>query len=274
MAGAKYVPVPLELKEGKWIFDVDHLKKALSTKTKVVILNNAHNPTGKLFTREELEGITNVLNEYPNVIVISDDVYEFLVFDGKETTLFASIGDNYNKTVSVFSGGKLFSATGWKVGWGIGPADIINAASVISTTTIYCVNAPAQIAMARCLGETIESKDYKEHSSYLSHAKWEFEKVRDYMTNELSKPFDLPVVPLASESGFFIMLDISKCIPLIPTKFLQSHDYEDLKEGENPVSKNRVYMPDSHIPYDIGFCRWMAVERGVIMMPNSLFYNK
>lgn len=171
MAGAKYVPVPLELKEGKWIYDVDHLKKALSTKTKVVILNNAHNPTGKLFTREELEGITNVLNEYPNVIVISDDVYEFLVFDGKETTLFASIGDNYNKTVSVFSGGKLFSATGWKVGWGIGPADIINAASVISTTTIYCVNAPAQIAMARCLGETIERKDYKEHSSYLSHAK-------------------------------------------------------------------------------------------------------
>lgn len=94
MAGAKYVPVPLELKDGKWIFDIEHLKKALSAHTKILILNNAHNPTGKLFTQEELEGITNVLNDYPNVIVISDDVYEFLVFDGKETTLFASIGDN------------------------------------------------------------------------------------------------------------------------------------------------------------------------------------
>jgi kynurenine aminotransferase len=56
----------------------------------------------------------------------------------------------------VFSGGKLFSATGWKVGWGIGPEDIINASSIISTTTVYCTNAPAQVAMARCLGELIE----------------------------------------------------------------------------------------------------------------------
>ncbi len=176
--------------------------------------------------------------------------------------------------MSVFSGGKLFSATGWKVGWGIGPADIINAASVVSTTTIYCVNAPAQVAMARCLGDIVENYPYKEHSSYLEHAKKEFEQVRDYMISEFSKPFDLPVVPLACESGFFVMLDISKCIPLIPAKYLNSHDYEDLKEGENGVSKNRVFMADSHIPFDLGFCRWMAVERGVIMMPNSLFYNK
>ena len=81
-----------------------------------------------MFTKEELEAISKVLEEYPDVIVISDDVYEFLVFDGKETTLFASLGNNYNRTVSVFSGGKLFSATGWKVGWAIGPADILNAA--------------------------------------------------------------------------------------------------------------------------------------------------
>ena len=75
--------------------------------------------------------------------MISDDVYEYLVFDGKETILFATLGDNWNRTVSVFSGGKLFSATGWKVGWAIGPSDIINAASIVSTTTVYCINAPA-----------------------------------------------------------------------------------------------------------------------------------
>jgi len=57
--------------------------------------------------------------------------------------MFASMGDSWNKTISVFSGGKLFSATGWKVGWAIGPADLINAASVVSTTTVYCINAPA-----------------------------------------------------------------------------------------------------------------------------------
>jgi aspartate/methionine/tyrosine aminotransferase len=61
MAGAQYVPVPLELKNGKWMLDIDNLKKAITSKTKVIILNNAHNPTGKLFTREELEGISKVI---------------------------------------------------------------------------------------------------------------------------------------------------------------------------------------------------------------------
>ncbi len=143
MAGATYKPVPLELVDGNWTFNRAKFKEALNSKTKILILNNAHNPTGKIFSREELELITNILAAYPKVVVISDDVYEYLTFDGKQSTLFASLGSNFDRTVSVFSGGKLFSATGWKVGWAIGPSDIINAASVISTTTIYCVNAPA-----------------------------------------------------------------------------------------------------------------------------------
>ena len=124
---------------------------------------------------EELTQISKVLEKYPEVIVISDDVYEYLIYDGKHTTLFGSLGDNYLTPVSVFSGGKLFNATGWKVGWAIGPADIINAASVVSTTTIYCVNAPAQVAMGRCLGEKIEASIYKEGLTYLEYAKREFE---------------------------------------------------------------------------------------------------
>jgi kynurenine aminotransferase len=143
MAGAKVRFVPLEFKDNKWSFNPDNLKTVLSDKTKVLILNNAHNPTGKLFTDEELHVISDFVKPYPNLIVLSDDVYEYLVFDGKQTILFASIDDNWNRTISVFSGGKLFSATGWKIGWGVGPADLINAASVVSTTTVYCVNAPA-----------------------------------------------------------------------------------------------------------------------------------
>lgn len=90
-----------------------------------MILNNPHNPTGKNFTYEELKELSDILDEYPNVYVMSDEVYEFLTFDGKKHTLFASIGTNYNKTISIFSGGKLFSATGWKLGWAIAPPDIL-----------------------------------------------------------------------------------------------------------------------------------------------------
>lgn len=191
MAGAKVRFVPLEFKDNKWSFNKENLLSVLSDKSKVLILNNAQNPTGKLFTREELELVSEIIKSYPNLVVLSDDVYEYLVFDGKETILFASIGDNWHKTISVFSGGKLFSATGWKVGWGIGPADLINAASIVSTATVYCINAPAQIAMSRSLGEVIETHDYKEGLSYLAHSKKEFEKVRDFMVEEFSKPYDL-----------------------------------------------------------------------------------
>ena len=131
-----YKPVPLELKEGKWVFDPEKLRSALSEKTKLMIINNAHNPTGKLYTLDELQVITRILAEYPNVLVLSDDVYEYLTYDGKKSTLFASIEDNFNRTISVFSGGKIFSATGWKIGWAIGPADIVNAAYAISATNI------------------------------------------------------------------------------------------------------------------------------------------
>ena len=94
------------------------------------------------------------------MLVLSDDVYEYLTYDGKRSTLFASIGDNFNRTISIFSGGKIFSATGWKIGWAIGPADIINAAYGISATNIQCINAPAQVAMGRCLGEISEVFPY------------------------------------------------------------------------------------------------------------------
>ena len=92
-------------------------------------------------------------------------------------------------------------------------------------------------------------------------------------TRDLKK-LDIPVVPLPSESGYFLMADISACKDLIPSRFKDSHDYEELKEGETPVSKNRYFMEDGRVPLDLAFCRWMAVTRGVIMMPCSLFYHK
>jgi aspartate/methionine/tyrosine aminotransferase len=83
MAGAKVRFVPLEFKENKWSFKPDNLKTVLSDNSKVLILNNAHNPTGKLFTDEELHVISDMVKPYPNLVVLSDDVYEYLVFDGK-----------------------------------------------------------------------------------------------------------------------------------------------------------------------------------------------
>lgn len=122
--------------------------------------------------------------------------------------------------------------------------------------------------------DKIDSDLYKEGLTYVQYVRKEFQMVRDYLLSELaSKTFDIPVKPLISESGYFVMLDISKCRDIIPKKYLESHEFEELKEGELPIDKNEVYINDK-VPLDLAFVRWMAVERGVIMMPNSLFYNK
>ena len=117
-------------------------KNALSEKTRVIILNTPHNPTGKVFTWDELDEITDLLEQYPNAYVISDEVYDFLTFDDREHIMFANLKDNWKKTITVFSGGKMFACTGWKIGWSIAPADIIWQAAVLNDACTYCHNVP------------------------------------------------------------------------------------------------------------------------------------
>lgn len=100
--------------------------ESLSEKTKLFILNNPNNPTGLVMNQDELEVISIILEQFPNIIVISDDVYNFMVFEEKkEAKLFGSIRNNFERTISLFDGGKMFSATGWQVGWAIGPKHLI-----------------------------------------------------------------------------------------------------------------------------------------------------
>jgi len=75
--------------------------------------------------------------------VLADEVYDYLTFDGLKHVPFASIGDNWHRTITVYSGGKLLNATGWKVGWAIGPEKILRLSCVINNTSVYCTNHPA-----------------------------------------------------------------------------------------------------------------------------------
>lgn len=98
-----------------------------------------------------METISEILKEFPNVLVIADEVYDFLTFDDNEFVTYASIGDNFKRTVTVYSGGKLFNATGWKCGWAIGPSNIIKTAALLTYASLYCSNTPVQIAMGKSL---------------------------------------------------------------------------------------------------------------------------
>ena len=147
----KGIPLALDA-NGIWQFDPAVLRAELSKpETKVFIFNTPHNPTGKVFTVEEMQAISDILDDCPHVLTISDEVYDFLTFDDTTHTPFATVGNNWNRTITAYSGGKLMNATGWKIGWAIGPAKLIRNGAILANSNYYCFNTPGQVAMANSL---------------------------------------------------------------------------------------------------------------------------
>src|SRR5579884_4257701 len=124
MANATPVYVPLYPPD--WTFDPDELRAAFSKRTRALIINTPQNPTGRVFSREELGLIAQLCIEH-DVTVISDEVYEHLYFEPARHTPIATLPGMFERTVTISSAGKLFSATGWKVGWVYGPPELVAA---------------------------------------------------------------------------------------------------------------------------------------------------
>lgn len=128
---------------GDWQFDLDHFEKSITPQTKVVLLTNPHNPSGKLWTKQEIEKVSEILDRHPHVRVISDDVYWFLPFDGKKYESFANFSpSNFAKTLTIYSAGKMLNCTGWKVGWMVGPPDMVKMAMFVHEAACFNINVP------------------------------------------------------------------------------------------------------------------------------------
>lgn len=134
-------------------FAVDEasLRAAFSDRTRLVLLNTPHNPTGRVFTRDELELIATLAREH-DAWVVTDEVYEHLVFDGLEHVPMATLPGMAERTLTISSAGKTFSVTGWKVGWISGPASAISAVRTVKQFLTYVGSGPFQPAVALGLG--------------------------------------------------------------------------------------------------------------------------
>jgi N-succinyldiaminopimelate aminotransferase len=148
MAHAIAVYVPLHPPD--WTFDPDELRAAFTSKTRAFILNTPQNPTGRVFTREELHLIADLCIEH-DVTVIADEVYEHLLFGEAEHIPIATLPGMFERTVTVSSAGKLFSATGWKIGWVYGPPDLIDGVARSHQFITFAVHHPTQEAVAYAL---------------------------------------------------------------------------------------------------------------------------
>ena len=145
MAGGAVKPVTLHPPD--YGLHVGELRAAITARTKLILVNTPHNPTGKVFTREELQAIADVAIEH-NLIVVTDEVYEHLVFDGREHLPLAGFPGMRERTLTISSGGKTFNTTGWKVGWLVGPAALVSAARTAKQFLTYVSSGPFQPAIA------------------------------------------------------------------------------------------------------------------------------
>ncbi|MEM9556589.1 MAG: aminotransferase class I/II-fold pyridoxal phosphate-dependent enzyme [Acidobacteriota bacterium] len=147
MAGAVDRVVTLE--HPGFAFDPERLEHAVGPRTRAILLNTPHNPTGKVFTRAELEHIAELARRH-DLIVIADEVYEHLVFDGEHVPI-ASLDGMRERTVTISSAGKSFSFTGWKVGWACAPPELTRALRTAHQFIVFCNSGPLQPAIAAAL---------------------------------------------------------------------------------------------------------------------------
>ncbi len=158
---ARAVPQFVPLKFPDFALDLDRLEAVFNEKTRLVILNTPHNPTGKVFARAELDQIARLCQRY-DAFCLSDEVYEHIVFDNTEHIPIASRPGMRERTLSASSLGKTFSYTGWKVGWLTGPRPLIEAATRAHQFLTFSTPAPLQLAAAHALNSWEES-DYAKY---------------------------------------------------------------------------------------------------------------
>ncbi|AFE10732.1 class I/II aminotransferase [Corallococcus coralloides DSM 2259] len=150
-ATPRYVPLrPPDAEHATWWFDRDEVRAAFGPKTRLLILNSPHNPTGKVFTREELEFLGHLCAEH-DVKVLADEVYEHIVFAPAKHLRAATVPVLADRTVTVSSAGKSFSLTGWKVGWIIAPPPLRDAVQRAHQFVTFATASPFQAAMAVAL---------------------------------------------------------------------------------------------------------------------------
>jgi len=150
LAGATRRTVPLARAGAGFVLDVDALRAAITDRTRMLIVNTPHNPTGTVYDETALTALAELACEH-DLLVLSDEVYEHLVFDGRRHIPLASLPGMAERTVTVSSAAKTFNVTGWKIGWALGPRELIDAVRAAKQFLTFVGGAPFQPAVAHAL---------------------------------------------------------------------------------------------------------------------------
>jgi aspartate/methionine/tyrosine aminotransferase len=219
-----------------WSFDRDELARAFGENTKAIILNTPNNPTGKVFTRNELEFIRDLCVRW-NAYCITDEIYEHILYDGTEHISMASLEGMRERTIVVNGMSKTYSVTGWRVGWALAPAEPTQAIRKVHDFLTVGAAAPLQQAGASALGSP--PAYYQALSATYAKKRQRLLKILEEAGFTVYKP----------RGAYYIMTDISRFdFPFEDSRFASSTK-------------------------DVAFAKYLVEEIGVACVPGSSFYN-
>lgn len=187
---------PVTLRAPDFRLDPDALAAAVGPRTRLILLNSPHNPTGAVLDRAELEAVAAVAREH-DLLVVTDEVYEHLVFDGREHLPIATLPGMAERTLTLSSAGKSYSFTGWKVGWATGPAALVGALLAAKQWLTFTSGAPLQPAVAAALDE---------HPDYPAELARSLQARRDRLCAGLAEAGLAPYLP---EGTYFATTDVA-----------------------------------------------------------------
>lgn len=200
IAGGRCRFVPLRPQpDGRWAYDARELEAAFNDQTRLIIVNTPHNPTGKVFTHDELAHIASLCCRH-DALALADEVYEEILFAGVTHERLATLPGMWDRTLTISSAGKTFSVTGWKIGWVIAPPPLSLALRRIHQWIPFAVATPLQLAVAGALAEA-ERRGYFDELRALYTAK------RDRLVNTLEAVGLSPLVP---DGTYFVMAEIGE----------------------------------------------------------------
>lgn len=191
------VPRLYTLRQPHWAIDAGALEAMFNARTKMVLLNTPHNPTGKVFSREELALMARLCQEH-DVIAVVDEVYEHIVFDGLVHHSLMAMPGMRERTILISSAGKTFSVTGWKVGWSVAAPELTQAVLRAHQFITYSGAAPLQEATARAL-DLADAQGYYEELGTMYQAR------RDSLVRILR---EVGLAPIKPQGTYFVMVDI------------------------------------------------------------------
>lgn len=148
-------PVHLKLKLSDYSIDWEEVNKAINSKTRLIIFNSPHNPTGKVFSEEDMTSLKKIVSG-TKILILSDEVYEHIIFDGNEHNSVAKYPELAERSIIVFSFGKMYHATGWKLGYCLAPEKIMSEIRKVHQFSVFAANTPIQYAISEFLDKEDE----------------------------------------------------------------------------------------------------------------------